>query len=138
MLFLLASFLSVTTRVSSNDEEFFMEAAYAKVPAVAPTHSPVKAPAPAPAPPVKSPAPPLPFYNPPVSAPNPPTKTRLECVPLCVERCKLHSRKKICLRACMTCCNRCKCVPPGTYGNKEKCGKCYNEWTTRGGKPKCP
>ncbi|KAA8530274.1 hypothetical protein F0562_004983 [Nyssa sinensis] len=144
MLFLFASFLLVTTRVSSKDEEFFMEAAYAKVPVVAPSHSPIApAPAPpvmepAPAPPVKAPAPVPPVYKPPVSAPTPPPKTKIECNPLCVERCKLHSRKRLCLRACMTCCDRCKCVPPGTYGNKEKCGKCYTDWTTRGGKPKCP
>lgn len=61
-----------------------------------------------------------------------------ECIPLCLVRCKLHSRKKYCLRACMTCCERCKCVPPGQYGNKEKCGKCYSDMTTRGGKLKCP
>lgn len=61
-----------------------------------------------------------------------------ECNPLCVGRCKLHSRKQVCLRACMTCCDRCKCVPPGTYGNREKCGKCYTDMTTTGGRPKCP
>lgn len=22
----------------------------------------------------------------------------------------------------------CKCVPPGTYGHAELCGKCYTEW----------
>ena len=40
-------------------------------------------------------------------------------------RCQLHSRKQVCKRACMTFCDRCKCVPPGIYGNREKCGKCY-------------
>ncbi|RID43462.1 hypothetical protein BRARA_I00324 [Brassica rapa] len=33
---------------------------------------------------------------------------------------------------------RCKCVPPGTYGNREKCGRCYTNMTTHGGRPKCP
>jgi hypothetical protein len=28
-------------------------------------------------------------------------------------------------------------VPPGTYGNQEKC-PCYASLTTHGGKPKCP
>ncbi|KAJ9683490.1 hypothetical protein PVL29_019179 [Vitis rotundifolia] len=60
------------------------------------------------------------------------------CIPLCDQRCKAHSRKNICVRACMTCCDRCKCVPPGTYGNREKCGKCYTDMTTHGNKPKCP
>ncbi|KAH6801051.1 Gibberellin-regulated family protein [Perilla frutescens var. hirtella] len=77
---------------------------------------------------------------PPPPAPPPPAPPRniQECIPLCVVRCKNHSRKNICLRACLTCCGRCKCVPPGQYGNKEKCGKCYAGMTTRGGKLKCP
>ncbi|KAG6412826.1 hypothetical protein SASPL_125518 [Salvia splendens] len=62
----------------------------------------------------------------------------LKCAPLCVVRCKNHSRKNVCMRACVTCCDRCKCVPPGQYGNREKCGKCYANMTTRGGKLKCP
>lgn len=61
-----------------------------------------------------------------------------ECVPLCEKRCSLHSRKRLCVRTCSTCCARCKCVPPGTYGNKEVCGRCYTDMTTHGGKPKCP
>ncbi|XP_059670205.1 gibberellin-regulated protein 14 [Cornus florida] len=162
MLFLLASFLLVSElRVSSNGEEFLMEdylptkrpprvppviQIHAKVPVSTPTHSPLKAPppvhvpikAPPAAPPVKPPvsAPPV---KPPVSAPKPPPiKTRIDCIPPCTERCKNQSRKGLCLRACMTCCDRCKCVPPGTYGNREKCGKCYTDMTTRGDKPKCP
>ncbi|GMP30385.1 hypothetical protein CsSME_00005077 [Camellia sinensis var. sinensis] len=135
MLFLLAFLLLVTTRVSSNDEEFLTEP---------PAHSPVKAPALAHVP-VKAPAPILPI-KPPVLPPSPvqapPTnflpKTKQECVPLCEERCKLHSRKRVCVRVCMTCCDRCRCVPPGTNGNREKCGKCYTDMTTHGGKSKCP
>ncbi|XP_059624729.1 gibberellin-regulated protein 14-like [Cornus florida] len=187
MLFLLASFLLVTARVSSKEEEEFLmedfqicchvcalshcacfeetglfnQAAYAKVPVPAPAHIPVKAPPPAhvpikapPAsPPVKAPAPPVkppvssppvkepaPPVKPPVSSPpvKPPPKTTADCIPLCKERCGAHSRKRRCLRACVTCCDRCKCVPPGTYGNREKCGKCYTDMTTTGGKLKCP
>ncbi|CAN4115612.1 unnamed protein product [Withania somnifera] len=36
------------------------------------------------------------------------------------------------------CCLRCKCVPPGPYGNREKCGKCYANMTTCAGRRKCP
>ncbi|XP_065878568.1 gibberellin-regulated protein 14 [Euphorbia lathyris] len=95
----------------------------------------IKPPTPAPVPPVviKPPTP-----TPPTSAPLPPVRSRADCIPLCAERCKKHSRKNVCERACMTCCERCKCVPPGTYGNREKCGICYTSMTTRGNKPKCP
>ncbi|XP_057491784.1 gibberellin-regulated protein 14-like [Actinidia eriantha] len=138
IFFLIASLLVITTRVLSTDEELLMEA---KVSVPAPAHSPVKVLPPPPFP--VTPPPAVPPVKPPVLPPPPvmlpPTKTPpIECTPLCVERCKLHSRKKLCWRACVTCCNRCKCVPPGTYGNREKCGKCYTNMTTRGGKPKCP
>ncbi|KAL3833212.1 hypothetical protein ACJIZ3_007948 [Penstemon smallii] len=88
---------------------------------------------------VKPPAPATPL--PPAPAPSPingPPRNRKECEPLCVVRCKNHSRKNVCMRVCLTCCDRCKCVPPGQYGNHEKCGKCYAGMTTRGGKLKCP
>eukprot|EP00258_Populus_trichocarpa_P027137 XP_024443156.1 gibberellin-regulated protein 14 isoform X2 [Populus trichocarpa] len=105
--------------------------------------TPVKPPT-TPAPPVYKPPSPAPPVNPPtpVKPPTgpmpPPVRTRSDCTPLCGQRCKLHSRKRLCVRACMTCCDRCKCVPPGTYGNREKCGKCYTDMTTRRNKPKCP
>ncbi|KAK4366568.1 hypothetical protein RND71_014448 [Anisodus tanguticus] len=84
-------------------------------------------------PPPPPPSPPVP--TPPVSPP----KTTADCIPLCQVRCKLHYKKKICVRACTTCCLRCKCVPPGQYyGNREKCGKCYANMTTHGGRLKCP
>ncbi|XP_017240479.1 gibberellin-regulated protein 14 [Daucus carota subsp. sativus] len=119
-------------------------------PPVAPT--PVKIPPPpvqskAPPPPqppvpVKVPPPPRPSVkppSPPISPPPPsPPRNTKECYPPCLVRCKLHSRKNVCLRACVTCCDRCKCVPPGQFGNKEKCGKCYANMTTHGGKSKCP
>ncbi|KAH8519156.1 hypothetical protein H0E87_000823 [Populus deltoides] len=103
---------------------------------------PVKPPT-TPAPPVYKPPSPAPTPVPPVKPPTtgpmpPPVRTRSDCTPLCGQRCKLHSRKRLCVRACMTCCDRCKCVPPGTYGNREKCGKCYTDMTTRRNKPKCP
>ncbi|ESW25671.1 hypothetical protein PHAVU_003G055500 [Phaseolus vulgaris] len=62
----------------------------------------------------------------------------VDCGERCKVRCSLESRPKICTRACGTCCSRCKCVPPGPYGNREVCGKCYTDMTTHGNKPKCP
>ncbi|KAK2971217.1 hypothetical protein RJ640_029895 [Escallonia rubra] len=121
-------------QVSSKDEELFMQTAYA-VPAVAPAHSPLKAPAP---PLLVKPPVPAPLVNPPPSAPLPPPKTIKDCYPLCAVRCKLHSRKNLCLRVCVTCCVRCKCVPPGQYGNYDKGNHCYANMTTRGGRRKCP
>ncbi|KAJ0243531.1 Gibberellin-regulated protein 14 [Hirschfeldia incana] len=116
------------------------------IPPVKPPTAPVK---PTPTTPVKSPVNPIP--SPPVNAPPvkpltppakpptpPPVRTRIDCVPLCGTRCDQHSRKNVCMRACVTCCYRCKCVPPGTYGNKEMCGACYANMKTRGGRPKCP
>ncbi|GAB4854804.1 hypothetical protein Ancab_023388 [Ancistrocladus abbreviatus] len=140
----------------------------APAPPVKPYTPPTKAPAPpvkpytpppkAPSPPLKpytplpkTPSPPVKPYSPPPKIPSPPAETppspiipyrppvkKEECVPLCEERCKLHSRKRLCMRACSTCCIRCKCVPPGTYGNRELCGKCYTDMTTHGNRPKCP
>ncbi|XP_030512914.1 snakin-2-like [Rhodamnia argentea] len=62
----------------------------------------------------------------------------LDCGGLCKERCSLHSRPNVCTRACGTCCLRCKCVPPGTSGNRELCGTCYTDMTTHGNRTKCP
>ncbi|KAJ9677648.1 hypothetical protein PVL29_022566 [Vitis rotundifolia] len=62
----------------------------------------------------------------------------IDCGGLCKDRCSLHSRPNVCARACGTCCVRCKCVPPGTSGNRELCGKCYTDMTTHGNKTKCP
>ncbi|KAL9687543.1 hypothetical protein QQ045_031947 [Rhodiola kirilowii] len=62
----------------------------------------------------------------------------VDCGGLCQQRCSLHSRPNLCHRACGTCCMRCKCVPPGTYGNREVCGSCYTDMKTHGNRPKCP
>ncbi|ESR51721.1 hypothetical protein CICLE_v10033115mg [Citrus x clementina] len=64
--------------------------------------------------------------------------TSVDCVGLCRVRCSLHSRPNVCTRACGTCCARCNCVPPGTSGNREMCGRCYTDMTTHGNKTKCP
>ncbi|ESW23119.1 hypothetical protein PHAVU_004G019900 [Phaseolus vulgaris] len=110
-----------------------------------PTTPPVKVPPPQ-SPTVKPPAPSPPQVKPPTPTPpvvyppplSPVVKSTKDCIPLCDGRCQLHSRKKLCLRACTTCCYRCKCVPPGTYGNREMCGKCYTDMLTHGNKYKCP
>ncbi|KAK7265720.1 hypothetical protein RJT34_33343 [Clitoria ternatea] len=62
----------------------------------------------------------------------------IDCGGLCKSRCSVHSRPNLCHRACGTCCVRCKCVPPGTSGNRELCGTCYTDMTTHGNKTKCP
>ncbi|QHO59415.1 Gibberellin-regulated protein [Arachis hypogaea] len=64
--------------------------------------------------------------------------TICDCGAKCEARCSAHSRKKICTRACGTCCSRCKCVPPGTYGNREVCGRCYTDMVTHGNNPSAP
>ncbi|KAK9117039.1 hypothetical protein Sjap_015986 [Stephania japonica] len=62
----------------------------------------------------------------------------IDCGGLCGVRCGAHSRPNVCMRACGTCCARCGCVPPGTYGNREMCGRCYTDMTTHDNKTKCP
>ncbi|PWZ41781.1 Gibberellin-regulated protein 14 [Zea mays] len=61
-----------------------------------------------------------------------------DCGGACDVRCGAHSRKNICTRACLKCCGVCRCVPAGTAGNQQTCGKCYTDWTTHGNKTKCP
>ncbi|CAN6845436.1 unnamed protein product, partial [Brassica oleracea] len=61
----------------------------------------------------------------------------VDCGSACIARCRLSSRPNLCHRACGTCCARCNCVPPGTYGNYDKC-KCYASLTTHDGRRKCP
>ncbi|MCL7023317.1 hypothetical protein MKW94_027605 [Papaver nudicaule] len=60
-----------------------------------------------------------------------------ECARACKHRCSATSHKKPCLLYCNKCCNKCLCVPRGTYGHKEEC-PCYNNWKTKEGGPKCP
>ncbi|KAL3640135.1 hypothetical protein CASFOL_011877 [Castilleja foliolosa] len=163
LLIVLACFLLVNTKVSSAKEEETLSEGTKRdiyeynlkrippdtpklmvlakpLPPAPPPPSPiVKTPPPPPPPPavIKAPPPPVPVQPPPPPAVKPP-RNRQECIPLCNVRCKKHSRPNICTRACLTCCERCKCVPPGQYGNTQKCGKCYSTMTTRGGKLKCP
>ncbi|KAM7516140.1 hypothetical protein LguiA_005723 [Lonicera macranthoides] len=69
-------------------------------------------------------------------APNPVPHT-LDCGGLCGGRCKETKRPNLCKRSCGSCCVRCGCVPPGTYGNYEAC-PCYFHLTTRNQTRKCP
>ncbi|XP_027177629.1 gibberellin-regulated protein 1-like [Coffea eugenioides] len=61
-----------------------------------------------------------------------------DCGQACAARCALASRQKLCKRACGTCCARCSCVPPGTFGNQKLFCPCYYSMTTHGGRRKCP
>ncbi|XP_028771233.1 gibberellin-regulated protein 14 [Neltuma alba] len=159
-LLLLGILVLFITKVSSYDEDLVNQDKYTKAPvsAVAPVVAPTPSPAPKPstpptAPVGKAPTPPpttghpvAPAPQPPVNAPVTPApapaapivRSNKDCVPLCENRCQLHSRKRVCIRACSTCCERCKCVPPGTYGNREVCGKCYTDMVTHGNRYKCP
>ncbi|KAM7520089.1 hypothetical protein LguiB_019051 [Lonicera macranthoides] len=69
-------------------------------------------------------------------APSPVPHT-LDCGGLCGGRCKETKRPNLCKRSCGSCCVRCGCVPPGTYGNYEAC-PCYFHLTTRNQTRKCP
>ncbi|KAK4787940.1 hypothetical protein SAY86_011773 [Trapa natans] len=60
---------------------------------------------------------------------------KIDCGGACAARCRLSSRPNLCKRACGTCCARCSCVPPGTYGNYDAC-PCYGSLTTRGNRRK--
>uniref|UniRef100_A0A7N0U8R5 Uncharacterized protein n=1 Tax=Kalanchoe fedtschenkoi TaxID=63787 RepID=A0A7N0U8R5_KALFE len=140
VLFLLASLLLVSTKGIVDTVPAAAAPAEAPAPAPIPIKTPPAAQTPTPAPVVKKPAPtPTPAApRPPTVAPRPRIKSLADCRPQCNERCSLHSRPNVCVRACNTCCTRCRCVPPGTAGNKEVCGKCYAEMTTKGGRRKCP
>ncbi|KAK9667273.1 hypothetical protein RND81_14G244200 [Saponaria officinalis] len=63
--------------------------------------------------------------------------TKDECPRACNFRCSATSHKSRCLEFCNKCCDKCLCVPSGTYGHKEECS-CYNNWKTKEGGPKCP
>ncbi|KAJ8765751.1 hypothetical protein K2173_014873 [Erythroxylum novogranatense] len=68
--------------------------------------------------------------GPPIPAPN-------SCESMCGVRCAKAGYQKRCIRYCMMCCNDCKCVPSGTYGNKSEC-PCYRDKKNSKGTSKCP
>ncbi|PNX90374.1 snakin-1, partial [Trifolium pratense] len=55
----------------------------------------------------------------------------------CAERCSEASIQDRCLKYCGICCEKCNCVPSGTYGNKDEC-PCYRDMKNSKGKGKCP
>ncbi|KAJ8550009.1 hypothetical protein K7X08_033716 [Anisodus acutangulus] len=59
------------------------------------------------------------------------------CASKCAVRCEKAGIEKRCLTYCGICCNKCKCVPSGNYGNKSEC-PCYRDMLNSKGKPKCP
>ncbi|XP_058080612.1 peamaclein-like [Magnolia sinica] len=59
------------------------------------------------------------------------------CDSKCATRCSKASVHDRCLKYCGLCCEECKCVPSGTYGNKDEC-PCYRDKLNSKGKPKCP
>ncbi|KAG2550014.1 hypothetical protein PVAP13_9KG281600 [Panicum virgatum] len=60
-----------------------------------------------------------------------------QCPDKCDYRCSATSHRKPCLFFCNYCCQKCLCVPSGTYGNKEEC-PCYDNMKNKEGGPKCP
>ncbi|CAO2813841.1 unnamed protein product [Amaranthus hypochondriacus] len=74
-----------------------------------------------------------------VYTPPPPKQpgAPIDCKAACLVRCSKTKRPKLCQRACGSCCKKCNCVPPGTYGNYHTC-LCYASLTTTGGRKKCP
>ncbi|ESQ51071.1 hypothetical protein EUTSA_v10022920mg [Eutrema salsugineum] len=59
------------------------------------------------------------------------------CGGKCEVRCKKSGMKDRCLNYCGICCKECKCVPSGTYGNKDECA-CYRDKLSSKMTPKCP
>ncbi|KAI5604146.1 hypothetical protein BDE02_01G266700 [Populus trichocarpa] len=59
------------------------------------------------------------------------------CTKKCNTRCANAGIQDRCLKYCGICCEQCKCVPSGTYGNKHEC-PCYRDKRNSKGKPKCP
>ncbi|KAL8116280.1 hypothetical protein AgCh_022689 [Apium graveolens] len=61
----------------------------------------------------------------------------LNCGGRCQGRCSKAGVSDRCMKYCGICCQKCKCVPSGTYGNKHQC-PCYRDMVSSKGKPKCP
>ncbi|XP_075652107.1 peamaclein-like [Castanea sativa] len=59
------------------------------------------------------------------------------CDSKCQVRCSKAGVHDRCLKYCGICCEKCQCVPSGTYGNKDEC-PCYRDLKNSKGKSKCP
>ncbi|KAJ4714774.1 Gibberellin regulated protein [Melia azedarach] len=69
--------------------------------------------------------------------PPPPAPVPSYCDVKCQARCAEAGYQRRCLKYCGICCEECKCVPSGTYGNKSEC-PCYRDKLSSHGTPKCP
>ncbi|XP_057806731.1 peamaclein-like [Salvia miltiorrhiza] len=72
-----------------------------------------------------------------VAPPLAPVPDAGSCDAMCNARCAKAGIYKRCFRYCGMCCNKCKCVPSGTYGNKSEC-PCYRDMLNAKGQSKCP
>ncbi|KAL8123641.1 hypothetical protein AgCh_011572 [Apium graveolens] len=68
---------------------------------------------------------------------SPVASPSINCTASCDTRCSETKRPNLCKRACGSCCAKCHCVPPGTYGNYEAC-PCYFNLKTHNDTRKCP
>ncbi|KAF7830568.1 gibberellin-regulated protein [Senna tora] len=59
------------------------------------------------------------------------------CDSRCGQRCSKAGMQDRCLKNCGICCQKCNCVPSGTYGNKHEC-PCYARIKNSKGRSKCP
>nr|GMC52686.1 peamaclein [Ipomoea batatas] len=59
------------------------------------------------------------------------------CDSKCAVRCSKSGRPDRCLKYCGICCEKCHCVPSGTFGHKDEC-PCYRDMKNSKGAPKCP
>nr|GMC48297.1 peamaclein [Ipomoea batatas]GMC54453.1 peamaclein [Ipomoea batatas]GMD41311.1 peamaclein [Ipomoea batatas] len=59
------------------------------------------------------------------------------CDSKCAVRCSKSGRPDRCLKYCGICCDKCHCVPSGTFGHKDEC-PCYRDMKNSKGGPKCP
>ncbi|KAB2023503.1 Snakin-1 [Gossypium arboreum] len=59
------------------------------------------------------------------------------CDSKCAVRCSKAGVQDRCLKYCGICCEKCHCVPSGTFGHKDEC-PCYRDMKNSKGKSKCP
>ncbi|KAI8541538.1 hypothetical protein RHMOL_Rhmol08G0069300 [Rhododendron molle] len=143
LMLLLASFLLLTTRApalstvaESTTVEVWVTPPGPLLPTELPTIAPLGEPPVLPGALVKQP---MFLPNPPALLPAEPPVPIKDCEPKCRGRCKRHLRRRhSCFWACMECCDKCNCVPPGIYGKRNICGTCYTGMTNRRGRPICP
>ncbi|GLJ27787.1 hypothetical protein SUGI_0545350 [Cryptomeria japonica] len=64
-------------------------------------------------------------------------KAHIDCDKECNRRCSKASLHNRCLKYCRICCEKCNCVPPGTYGYGDVC-PCYANLKNSKGGHKCP